>query len=158
MNKGTTLILKTAVIFIGIPVLAGIAFIVYWMLANTINPVYIHILYPIIILLFISTIPFYIALFWSYRLLNYIDTNRAFSHISVKALNNIKLCAIAVSACYFANLFFVFLLADKDDAPGLIFVGMIPLFAALTVSVFTAVLKRLLSEAIAIKEENEMTV
>jgi hypothetical protein len=44
--------------------------------------------------------------------------------------------------------------ADKDDAPGLVFVP----FASLVIAVFAAVLRRLLQEAINIKTENDLTV
>jgi hypothetical protein len=53
---------------------------------------------------------------------------------------------------------FVFLAAEKDDAPGLVIVGMVPIFASLVIAVFAAVLKRLLQQAIDIKSENDLTV
>lgn len=49
-------------------------------------------------------------------------------------------------------------MADKDDAPALIFVGMVIPFASLVIAVFAAVLQRLLQEAINIKSENDLTV
>ncbi len=52
----------------------------------------------------------------------------------------------------------VFLVARKDDAPGLVIVGMILIFASIVIAVFAAVLKRLLQEAIDIKSENDLMV
>ena len=49
-------------------------------------------------------------------------------------------------------------MADIDDAPGLVIVGMIPIFASMVIAVFAAVLQRLLKEAIDIKEENDLIV
>jgi hypothetical protein len=49
-------------------------------------------------------------------------------------------------------------MAEVDDAPGLILVGMVPIFTSLVIAVFAAVLQRLLQEAIDIKSENDLTV
>lgn len=53
---------------------------------------------------------------------------------------------------------FVFLVAQLDDAPGLVIVGMVPVFASMVVAVFAAVLQKLLKNAIDIKSENDLTV
>ena len=53
---------------------------------------------------------------------------------------------------------YVYILADKDDAPGAIIIGMLPIFASMVISVFAAVLQRLLQEAINIKSENDFTI
>ena len=78
--------------------------------------------------------------------------------LSFKALNNIKYCAITISALYTLLMPFVYILADKDDAPGAIIIGMLPIFASMVISVFAAVLQRLLQEAINIKSENDFTI
>jgi cytochrome bd-type quinol oxidase subunit 2 len=158
MKRGTTLILKAAVFLIGAPVLALCIFGLPWLANHPANPEYAHALYPIVTGMYISTIPFYAALYQTFRLLSYIDRNKAFSELSVKALKNIKKCAMIISALYVVLLPFVFLVADKDDAPGLIFVGMVPIFASMVIAVFAAVLQRLLQEAIDIKSENDLTV
>lgn len=158
MKQGTTLFLKLAVILIGIPVLALCILGGYWLTNNPVNPDYAYILYAILMGIYVSAIPFYIALYKAFRLLNYIDKNKAFSQISVKALKNIKYCAITISTLYVVLMPFIYLLAEKDDAPGLIIIGMIPIFASMVISVFAAVLQRLLQEAIDIKSENDLTV
>lgn len=158
MKRGTTLFLKFAVILIGLPVLSIGIFGAYWLAHNPANPEYANALYPIIGGMYVSMIPFFIALYQAFLLLNYIDKNNAFSELSVKALKNIKLCASVISAVYVALLPFVALVAEKDDAPGLIFVGMVPIFAAMVIAVFAAVLQRLLQEAIDIKSENDLTI
>ena len=59
---------------------------------------------------------------------------------------------------YLVALPFVYIMAEVDDAPGLIIIGMIPIFASMVIAVFAAVLQRLLKEAIDIKEENDLIV
>jgi hypothetical protein len=158
MKRGTTLFLKIAVILIGIPILALSIFGLPWLANNPANPDYAHILYPILIGMYISVVPFYFALYQAFKLLCYIDKNKAFSQISVKALKNIKYCAITISALYLVIMPFVYLVAEKDDAPGLIIIGMVPIFASMVIAVFAAVLQKLLKEAIDIKSENDLTV
>lgn len=158
MKRGTTLFLKLAVIFIGLPVLALCLFGLTWLVDNPVSPDYDQLLYPVLIGMFASVIPFFVALYQAFKLLNYIDKNQAFSELSVKALKNIKFCAMIISGLYVVILPFVFGIADMDDAPGLVLVGMVPIFASLVIAVFAAVLQRLLQDAIDIKKENDLIV
>lgn len=58
MERASTLLLKIAVILLGTPALALIIFGLPWLINNPVNPVYAHILYPVIIGLYITIIPF----------------------------------------------------------------------------------------------------
>ncbi|MCB5238589.1 DUF2975 domain-containing protein [Niallia circulans] len=158
MKRGTTLFLKLAVILIGIPVLALGIWGVFDLIKNPVNPEYAHILYPIVIGIYVSAIPFYMALYQALRILGYIDKNEAFSEVSIKALSRIKKDAIVISIVYVLMIPFIFLLAQIEDAPGLILFGMVPIFASIVIAVFAAVLQRLLQQAIDIKSENDLTV
>jgi uncharacterized RDD family membrane protein YckC len=158
MKRGSTLFLRMAVFLIGTPVLAFCIFGLSWLAKNPVNPDFAHILYPIVIGMYVSVIPFFVALYQAFKLLSYIDKNQAFSELSVKALKNIKICAMTISGLYVVILPFVYLVADLDDAPGLIIIGMVPIFASLVIAVFAAVLQRLLQEAIYIKSENDLIV
>lgn len=158
MKRYSTIFLKLAVIFIGTPVLALCIFGSIWLFNNPVNPDYAHILYPIIIGILASVVPFSVALYQALGLLGYIDKNIAFSELSVKALKKIKYCAVTICTLYVILMPFVYLVAEKDDAPGLIIIGMAPIFASLVIAVFTAVLQRLLKQAIDIKSENDLTV
>ena len=156
--KRETLFLKIAVILIGIPVLGLCILGLHWLANNPVNPNYASILYPILIGMYVSAIPFYIAVYQAFIILSYIDKNDAFSGLSVRALKNIKYCAVTISTLYVVILPFVYLVAEKDDAPGLIIIGMIPIFASTVIAVFAAVLQKLLENAIDIKSENDLTV
>ena len=158
MKRGTTIFLKLAVLLIGVPILALCIFGIPWLANNPVNPNYAGALYPIVIIMYVSVIPFIVALYQAFRLLSYIDKNEAFSLMSVKSLKTIKYCAIVISGIYVVMLPFVYVVAEKDDAPGLILMGMVPVFASLVIAVFSAVLQRLLQEAIDIKSENDLVV
>ena len=163
MKRGTTLFLKIAVILIGIPVLALCIFLLP-QIASEANEAaergwdFAYVVYGILMLMYISVIPFYFALYQSFNLISYIDKNQAFSELSVRALKKIKNCATIISGLYVIALPLVYIMAEIDDAPGAIIVGMIPIFASMVIAVFAAVLQRLLKEAIDIKEENDLIV
>ncbi|WP_342430998.1 DUF2975 domain-containing protein [Neobacillus sp. FSL H8-0543] len=158
MKQVSTLFLKIALILISIPILALCIFGLTWLPKNPVNPDYAHILYPIVIGMYVSVIPFFAAFYQAFKLLSYIDKNQAFSELSVRALKNIKYCAITFSGLYVVIWPFVFFVADLDDAPGLVIVGMGPIFASMVIAVFAAVLQKLLKEAIDIKSENDLIV
>jgi hypothetical protein len=160
MERGTTLFLKVAVILMGIPVLALCIFLVP-ALANyaaELYPDHTYIKYTLFIDLYASAIPFYFALYQTFKLLGYIDKNKAFSELSVRVLKNIKFCAITISCLYVVGMPLFYLVAEKDDAPGIIVIGMVMIFASIVIAVFAAVLQKLLKEAIDIKSENDLTV
>ncbi|WLD94186.1 DUF2975 domain-containing protein [Alkalihalobacillus sp. AL-G] len=160
MKRGSTLFLRTAVILLGIPVLALCIFGLsrfdpnspYWQLPELAN-----LQYPLLIGMYAAMIPFFFALYRTLKLLSYIDKNEAFSELSVKALKNIKYCAITISILYVLEMPFLYLLTTVDDTPGIL-IGMIVIFASMVIAVFAAVLQRLLQEAIDIKAENDLIV
>jgi cellulose synthase/poly-beta-1,6-N-acetylglucosamine synthase-like glycosyltransferase len=160
MNRGTTLFLKAAVILIGIPVLALCIFLVPEIanFAAELYPDMSYIKSLVFIDLYASAIPFYIALYQAFKLLGYIDKNNAFSELSVQVLKNIKFCALIISGLYAVGMPLFYLIAEMDDAPGVIVIGLVIIFASMVIAVFAAVLQKLLKEAIEIKSENDLTV
>lgn len=160
MKRGTTLFLKVAVILIGIPVLALCIFLVPEIgnIAAKLFPEFAYIKYLVFIVFYASAIPFYFALYQAIKLLSYIDKNKAFSELSVKALKKIKYYAITISILHVLVLPLFYFFAEKDDAPGVIFIGLVVPFASMVIAVFAAVLQKLLKEAIDIKSENDLTV
>ncbi|PUB08175.1 DUF2975 domain-containing protein [Paenisporosarcina sp. OV554] len=160
MKRGTTLFLKIAVILIGIPVLALCIFLVPEIgnFAAELYPDIAYMKYLVLIDLYAAAIPFYFALYQAFKLLSYIDKNKAFSDLSVKALKTIKYCAITISILFAAGMPLFYLIGDKDDAPGVIVLGLVIIFASMVIAVFAAVLQRLLQEAIDIKSENDLIV
>jgi len=53
---------------------------------------------------------------------------------------------------------FFYIFADNDDAPGVVIIGMILAGAALVIALFASMLQKLLSQAIRIKQENDLTI
>lgn len=158
MKKGSTLFLKGVVLLIGIAVLALCVFLLFVIVKKPVNPEYVSLLYPVLTGMYLSAIPFFVALYQAFRLLSYIDKNTAFSNLSVVALKKIKYCAASISILYGLCMPFLYMIAEKDDAPGIIVFGLVFVFASFVIATFAAVLQRLLQEAIDIKSENDLTV
>ena len=160
MKRGSTLFLRMAVFLIGTPVLAlcllGMPLVAKD--AAESGPEWAYLIFGILIVLYVSAIPFFIALYQAIRLLSYIDKNKAFSDLSVKALKTIKNCAITISIIYVLGMPLFFLMGHKDDAPGVVAIGLVIIFASMLIAVFAAVLQKLLQKAIDIKSENDLVV
>ena len=155
-----TLIIKIAVVMLGIPVAALSVLLLPWIArdASESSIRMAYVIYGILILMYISVVPFFAALYQGFRLLGYIDSNKAFSELSLKSIQKIRSCAAAISIIYLFAMPLFYIVAEIDDAPGVILVGMIFVFAPLTVAVFAAILKKLLKNAIDLKNDNELTI
>ncbi|WP_088105402.1 DUF2975 domain-containing protein [Halalkalibacter urbisdiaboli] len=160
MKQVSTLFLKIAVILIGIPILALCIFLVPEIAkyAAELIPNIAFMNYLVLVYLYVTAIPFYFALYQAFKLLSFIDKNKAFSELSVRALKIIKYCAITISVLYVIGMPLFYLIAEVDDAPGIIIIGLVVIFASMVIAVFAAVLQRLLQEAIDIKSENDLIV
>lgn len=114
--------------------------------------------HPLLVAVYATIIPFMIALGNGFKILRYIDRKVAFSHLSIKALKNIKICAYVISGIYFLSLPFFLRLAESEDAPGVVIMGLVLVGAALVVAVFATLLQKLLMSVIEMKNENDLTV
>lgn len=160
MKQVSTLFLKIAVILIGLPILALCVFVVPNIaeFAAELMPDITYLKPLVFIYFYLTAIPFYFALYQAFKLLSYIDKNKAFSELSIKALKTIKYCAMTISILYVVGMPLFYFMAEFDDAPGIIVIGLIVIFASMVITVFAAVLQRLLQEAIDLKSENDLIV
>lgn len=153
MQKGSTWFLRAIIYGLGLAgagilvILAGVSFS-----GNAGNYL------PVLLYMFLPAVPFYVALYQGLQLLKFIDTNTAFAEKSAKSLRTIKYAAFTMSALYAAGMPIFIYAADKDDAPGVVLVGLVLTMAPLVIGVFAAVLERLMQSALDIKSENDLTV
>lgn len=154
INRGPTLFLKLVIFCIGASVLGLCTYLLILSLSSEGVGLY----RPILIGMCVASIPFFFGLYQALKLLSYIDENKAFSELSVDALRKIKRSAVTISALYAAGMPYIYYVADQDDAPGGILIGLVLMAAPMVVAVFTAILQKLLQSAIAIKLENEFTI
>ena len=153
ITRSSTLLLKTIISLFGL----GIVIICLLTLSMLLRG-QVGMYSPILIGVYVTTVPFFYALFQAIKLLTYIDRNQAFSQASVNALKNIKFSAMAIVTMYLLGLPYVYLVADKDDSPGSLAVAIIITFVTFVVAVFVAVAQRLFQNAVDIKHENDLTV
>lgn len=113
---------------------------------------------PIMVGMAISTIPIFLALTQAMKLLHYIEKNNAFSSRSVKALKHIKYSALTFSALYILGMPYIYYRAEKDDAPGMIVLGLALIGISIVTATFAIVLQKLVQNGIDIKSENDLTV
>jgi len=156
--KWKTTFLKTAVFFIGIIVLALCIFLVPWMAEETAKafPKYAYLKWPVLLGVYLTMIPFFLALYQSVKLLSYIEKKIPFTKRTVIALRNIKYYGIVIMACDVLGLLFLF----SQDAvqPGVFLLGFAIIFGSIMISVFAAILQELIRSALALKEENDLTI
>lgn len=154
MKTGSTHILRLAVLSLGVIIGAICAFALPPAIASDNADLY----RPILLGLYVPAIPYFYALFQTMRLLTLIDRGKAFSKHAVRALRNIRNSAIIISGLFAAGLPYIYYAAEKDDAPGVILMGGLIVFASFVIATFAAVLMRVLASAIAYKKENDLTV
>ncbi|HEY0602113.1 MAG TPA: DUF2975 domain-containing protein [Herpetosiphonaceae bacterium] len=158
LNRGSTLFLKVVILLIAVVVLA--AMIMFPQTEGRATNLDLISIYadPLIIYGYIASIPFFAALYQAFKLLGYIDTNNVFSQLAVKALRNIKYCAIIISGFIVLGILFIRLFAQGDDPAGPTALGIFTTFASIVVATAAAIFERLLQNAVDIKSENDLTV
>src|SRR5688572_270620 len=153
-KQGSTLFLKIVISLIGIVTLAGLIW--FPQTEGRAANLDLFSIYkdPLIIYGFLASIPFFVALYHGFKLLNYVDKNKVFSEAAVKAVRNIKYCAVALSGFIVVGLLYIRLFANGDDAAGPTALGMFTTFACIVIATAAAVFERLLQNAVDIKSEN----
>lgn len=154
MKQSSTIFLRGVIWLMGLGVLGLCLFVLPREIASDTAGLY----RPIFIGMYVPAIPFFIALWQGLKLLRYIDTNKAFSNLSVTALKKITYCAISISLLYAAGMPYLHYVSKRSDAPVAAIFGSTVIAASLVIAVFAALLQKLLQNAIAIKSENDLTV
>lgn len=151
MKHGFTLLLKLVIFLVAIAALAGMVRLPQTEgRAANLNLIEIY-SDPFIIYLYLASIPFFIALYQVFKLLGLVDKNKIFSQASLKAVRNIKYCAIVLAGFLAAAISYIFVVAEatNDDGAGAIAIGIITIVATSVVA-FTAAIfqKRMQNEGI----------
>ena len=90
-------------------------------------------------------------------MLRYIGQNKAFSQAALKALRNIKYCALAIIGFVAVGELFI-VLGNNDDRAGGVFIGVLITFGSVVIATAAAMFERILQNAVDIKSENDLTV
>jgi len=146
MKKGSILFLKVVILLIATGALI-------WMIwfpqlegrATNLDLISIY-ADPLIIYGFIASIPFFVGLYQAFKLLNYIDRNKAFSQSAVNTLRNIKFSALSLIGFIALAVFYIRFFAHGDDPAGPTALGILVSFVAAVIATTAAVFQKLLQE------------
>lgn len=160
MKRSSTIFLQAVIVLIGIGALA----LLLWephlegVNANATTLAQIYFDDPFLILVYLGSIPFFVALYQAFKVLGYAGRNKVFSPAAVKALRLIKYCAIVIIGFVVVEEIFIILNHGDDDAAGAISMGMLITFGSIVIATAAAMFERILQKAVEIKLENDLTV
>jgi hypothetical protein len=161
MNRSSTTFLQVVVVLIGI---AALALLLWEPQIEGVNAhatnFEIYFKDPFLALVYVGSIPFFIALYQAFKVLGFARQNKVFSPEAVKALRTIKYCALAIIGFVVVEEIFLMLMNDRDsDNPGApIFMGVLIAFPSIVVATAAAMFERILQNAVDLKSENDLTV
>ncbi|MDP2641817.1 MAG: DUF2975 domain-containing protein [bacterium] len=114
---------------------------------------------PFIVYGYLASVPFFIALYQTFKLLRYIGQNKVFLPNSVKALRTIKYCAIALSVLIvIAGLYIRIFHAEGDDPAGFIAIAILATFVSIVIATTAAMFEKILKSAVDIKSDKDIWV
>jgi len=158
IKRNSTLFLRFVILLIGVGVFAGMI----WFPQTEGRAVNLDVISiyanPFIIYIYLASIPFFVGLYQAFKLLSFIDTNKAFSQGAVNTLKNIKFAFLILIFFIVLALFYIRFFAHGEDSAGPIALGVVVSFAVAVIATAAAVFQKLLQNAVDIKSENDLTV
>lgn len=159
---------KSSILFLqGVIILIGIASFVLMLWephleGRNVNATLFEIYFndPFLAYAYAASIGFFVALYQAFKLLGYADKNKMFSQPAVKALRNIKYCALILVSFVIGAEGYLFLVVRKveEDIAGGVMMGLVMIFVSVVVATAAAVFEKLLQSAVDMKSENELTI
>ena len=158
IKSGSTLFLKFAVLFIAvITLIALVYFPTTEGRAKDLDFIHIY-MDPVIIYMYIASVPFFLALYQLLKLLGFVDKNKIFSNEAVIAVKSIKYCALSISVFIVLGLIYIRFFVHGDDPAGPTGLGVVVSFIFIVFATGAAVFQKILQNAVDIKSENDLTV
>ncbi len=152
MNRGVAIFLRLVIILIAIAAIAVCVLPLPRMIAQEAakTPDTAWQIYLFLVGAYTQASLFLVALYQGFKLLGYVDGNKAFSELSVRALRHIKHAAITIGLLMLAGIAWVkFLSAGTgDDSAGPVMIGLIGAFVSSVVAAVTTVVQTEVQKAI----------
>jgi len=108
---------------------------------------------PFLAYAYLASIPFFAALYQTFKVLGYVGENKAFSQATMRALRTIRLCALAVIGFVVIGELFI-VLGDSDDRAGGVFIGILITFGAAAIAAAAAMFEQILRKSVGINSDN----
>ena len=158
MKRSSTLFLKVVIILIAIGALAGLI----WFPQTEGRAADLDLISiykdPVIIYTFIASIPFFVGLYQAFKLLSFIDANKAFSQGAVNTLRNMKFASFCLIGFIVLGVLYIRFFVHGDDSAGPTMLGICMTLAFGVIATAAGVFQKLLQNAVNIKSENDLTV
>ncbi len=150
MNKRGATLLQIFIVIIGLGVLS---FLLWEPTVEGVNvgaslsQIYFH--DPFLAYVYLGSVPFFIALYKSFKVLGLVKENKTFSLATLTALRTIKYCAQTVVAFIIgAEIFIVTFNHGKDDVTGGVFMGLLAIVGAGTIAILAARFEKVLQRIV----------
>src|SRR6476469_1277817 len=143
MKKGSTPFLKLVICLIEIGVFAGL--LRFPPTEGAVKNKDLISIYtdPFIIYIYIGSIPFFVGLYQAFKLLNFIDTNKAFSQGAVNTLKYMKYASLSLIGFIALALLYIRFFAHGDDPAGPTALGILVSFAVAVIATAAAIFQKL---------------
>src|SRR5258708_18433470 len=158
MKRSSTLFLKVVILLIAIGAIIGMI----WFpqtegRATNLDLISIY-ADPFIIYGYIASIPFFVGLYQTFKLLNFIEAKKAFSKGAINTLKNMKFATLSLIGFIALAEVYIRFFAHGDDPAGPTMLGIIMALAFGVIATAAGVFQKLLQNAVDIKSENDLTV
>ncbi|HBI17551.1 MAG TPA: DUF2975 domain-containing protein [Candidatus Moranbacteria bacterium] len=151
MKRISTIFLQTIIVLIGI----GTFIFMLWepqLEGRNVNSTLFEIYFKdaFLIYAYIASIPFFIALYQAFKVLEYARQNKIFSQPAIKALRTIKYCAITIICFVVGAEGYLIIIQRKveEDIAGGVMMGLVIIFISVIVATVAIVLEKNLQKAI----------
>lgn len=98
------------------------------------------------------------VLFLLNRILNFIKGAEAFSAKTLEVVSKIKKLILLISIVFLGILPFFYRVADRQDAPGVLVIGLAFVSIPFTAFVFSQIVEELFKSATELKSDSELTI
>ena len=118
MKRSSTVFLQVVVVLIGLVALA----LLLWepqIEGRNANATQFEVYFkdPLLALVYVGSIPFFVALHRAFGLFRDVRRNGSFSQVTLNALRTIKRCALAILGFVAGGVIFIIVSGDPDDRP-----------------------------------------
>jgi hypothetical protein len=159
MKRVSTLLLQAAIVLMGISVLGALL----WepqVEGRNVHATQFEIYFkdPFLAYIYLSFIPFFVGLYYAFRLVGYVRADELYSTGLMRALATIKYCALSTAAFILGALVCIFIFVrGTDDIAGGVAMGALMILASATVATAAAVFEGRLRNAVSIRSERRPT-
>lgn len=109
---------------------------------------------PFLALVYIGSVPFFVALYQAFKVLGYIKQNKVFSSETVKALRTIKYSALTIIGFVVVEEVLIIINHGNDDAAGGVFMGILITFGSIVVATVATLFEQILLDAMNLKSRS----